>query len=156
MSVADSLIAAVETALRGIVQGTQIRITEGYPLYTCQRTIKTAERWRQHPFLPADLPAWSIEDSEVKNTLEGMSPPLQGHLVSYELFLYVGGAIPESVVRQHIEDARACIGLNQRWGGLAQRTLITGHNIKVQTRAEPYAAAKLTMDIFYRTRLFEM
>ncbi|MDQ3819078.1 MAG: hypothetical protein M3362_15570 [Acidobacteriota bacterium] len=146
VSVRQSLVDAVKARLSGILTANQYAPGQNYLTDIGSHQFE----WRTTPLEAADLPAHIIRDEE-ENTL--VTEKNQGHLprslkIVCDLVLSESDQTATNA-RKAIADVIHAIGVDDKWGGLARRTLPVKDELMMDAEGKRISGARVTFQIEY-------
>ncbi len=110
--------------------------------------------WRETPLDLSDLPAciWRDRSEDDGNATIGGTIGYQIHQLKMELSVFISGSTTPSQARQILADIQTAIGVDQTFGGLADRTDPLSNELEIAHEENEVGRLTVNITITYRTK----
>ena len=142
-SVRQQIVDAIEARFKTIVT----------PTYATQIGTKVYP-WRKTPVQVAETPCICFWDSSAEVSFDGIAIGRRQHILQVEAVCFVSTKTTVSQARAIIEDMIAALGTDDTFGGLADRSELTSHEIGMEVDGDICGAGKITFTVQYTTTLW--
>jgi hypothetical protein len=141
----QAIIDAIETRMATITTPT-FRTTLG----------SSVAVWKRNKFAANRLPGLNIKDTSDDQQADAEDESLTLHRMTVDLqAIGKDGATTDELVREMIADIEQAIGVDESWGGLADRTVIVRNVTDVAQDEETIGGATITLEIQFTTERFK-
>lgn len=150
----EAIMNALETRLKGIVQGNSVTVFGDS--YTYQQSVGTVAQWRANEaWEEADLPAVNLRD--LADPLEEESVNNQiDHKLIVEIKCIGSGSISVSQARDLQRDMLKAIGSDETFGDLAYLCEPSVSEFMVDIQSDRFAGFAMNLVVSYRTDRFDI